>query len=108
MINHLEILQNSWFSEQSGAKNITCTFCETSFTGTVTGCSSSHAFAHHDILGRAVLGKKRQSVGGCVPVGKNDDNRYAQFKVAQKVLNKDMMSKAQLLSSSKAQQTISN
>jgi hypothetical protein len=40
-------------SRHGGAKNITCTFCDTPFTG----CSSTSAFAH--ILGRAVLGQNR-------------------------------------------------
>ena len=77
-----------------------CTFCDTVFTG----CSSSRAFAH--ILGRAVLGQKRASVGACVPIRKEDDNRYDQFKIAQKVLNKEIMSKERLLSASQKQLTV--
>ena len=47
-------------SKRGGAKNITCTFCDTPFTG----CSSSRAYAH--ILGRAVLGQKRPTIGACL------------------------------------------
>ena len=87
-------------SKNGGAKNVTCTFCDNSFTA----CSSTRAFAH--ILGRAVLGQKRAHVKACVPIRKDDDNRYAQFKNAQSVLNKDMLAKEKSLSSSKAKQTI--
>ena len=86
-------------SKRGGAKNVTCTFCDTVFTG----CSSSQAFAH--ILGRAVLGKQRSNVGACVPIRKDD--RYAQFKnAAQRVLNKEMMAKERMLSSSQAKQSV--
>ena len=87
-------------SKRGGAKNVMCTFCDTVFTG----CSSSRAFAH--ILGRAVLGQKRASVGACVPIRKEDDNRNDQFKIAQKVLNTEIMSKERLLSSLQKQQTV--
>ncbi len=86
-------------SKRGGAKNITCTFCDTTFAG----CSSTRAFAH--ILGRAVLGQKRSNVGACVPKRQVDDNRYAHFKIAQKVLNTEMMAKERQLSSSQAKQT---
>jgi hypothetical protein len=86
-------------SKRGGAKNITCTFCDTTFTG----CSSTRAFGH--ILGRAVLGQKRSNVGTCVPKRQFDDNRYAHFKIAQKVLNTEMMAKERQLSSSQAKQT---
>ncbi len=79
-----------------GAKNITCSFCDTTFAG----CSSTRAFAH--ILGRAVLGQKRSNVGACVPKRQVDDNRYAHFKIAQKVLYTEMMAKERQLSSSQA------
>ena len=82
------------------AKNVRCTFCDAAFSR----CSSSRAFAH--ILGRAVLGQKRANVGACVPIRKDDDNRYDQFKTAQKVLNKEIMSKARLLSTSQQKQTV--
>ena len=59
---------------------------------TFTGCSSTRS------LGRPVLGQKRTNVGACVPIRKDDDNRYAQFKNAQKIL-KEIMTKEQLLSS---------
>jgi hypothetical protein len=87
-------------SKRGGAKNVTCTFCDTAFTG----CSSSRAFAH--ILGRAVLGQKRANVGACVPIRKDDDNRYAQFRIAQKALNKEIMTKERQLSSSQAKQSV--
>ena len=74
------------------------------FDTAFTGCASSRAFAH--ILGRAVLGQKRPNVGACVPMNKDDDNRCAQFKNAQKVLNKEMMAKERLLSSSQAKQSV--
>ncbi len=48
-------------SNQGGAENIICTFCDASFTT----CFSSRAFTH--ILGRDVLGHKRPNVGTCVP-----------------------------------------
>ena len=87
-------------SKRGGAKNVTCTFCDTAFTG----CSSSRAFAH--ILGRAVLGQKKANVAACLPIRKEDDNRYTQFKTAQKILNKEMMAKEQQLSTSQAKQTV--
>ena len=76
-------------SKRGRAKNITCTFCDTAFTG----CSSSRAFAH--IIGRAVLGQERSNIGACVPIRKDDDNRYAQFRNAQKILNKEITGKEQ-------------
>ena len=87
-------------SRGGGAKNITCTFCDTSFTG----CASTRAFAH--ILGRAVLGQKRSNIGACVPIRKDNDNRYTQFKNAQKILNKEIMAKEQLLSASRSKQSV--
>ena len=61
-------------SKRGGAKNVTCTFCDTVFTG----CSSSQAFAH--ILGRALLGQQRSKVGACVTIRKDDHKQYAHFK----------------------------
>ena len=87
-------------SKRGGAKNATCIFCDTS----LTGCSSSRAFAH--ILGRAVLAQKKANVGACAPIRKKDDNRYAEFKIAQKALNKEMMAKERLLSCSQAKQSV--
>ena len=58
-----------------------------------TGCSSFRAFAH--ILGRAVLGQKRANVGACVPIHKDDDNRYAQFRNALKILKQKITAKEQ-------------
>jgi len=87
-------------SRRGGAKNITCTFCDTPFTG----CSSSRAYAH--ILGRAVLGQTRPNIGACKPIRKDNDDRYAQFKIAQRILNNEMMAKERLHSSSKAKQSV--
>ena len=95
--NHYQI--DGVQSKRGGAKNITCTFCDTTFAG----CSSTRTFAH--ILGRAVLGQKRSNVGACVPKRQVDDTRYAHFKIAQKVLNTEMMAKERQLSSSQAKQT---
>ena len=72
-------------SKKGGAKNVTCNFCDTVFVQ--VGCSSSRAFAH--ILGRPVLGQKKSNAKACVPIRKSDDNRYAEFKTAQKVLNRE-------------------
>ncbi len=79
-------------SKKGGAKNVTCIFCDTFFVG----CSSSRAFAH--ILGRSVLDQKKSNVKPCIPMCKDGDNRYAEFKNAQKVLNKEMTSKEAQLS----------
>ena len=49
-------------SKRAGAKNITCTFCDSTFTG----CSSTRALAH--ILGRPVLRQKRTNVGAGVRI----------------------------------------
>ncbi len=46
-------------SNLGGGKNITCTFCDASFTT----CFSTRAFAH--ALGRDVLGQKRPNIGTC-------------------------------------------
>jgi hypothetical protein len=88
-------------SKNGGAKNVTCTFssCDNSFTA----CSSTRALLIS--LGELFSGK-RAHVKACVPIRKDDDNRYAQFKNAQTVLDKDMLAKEKLLSSSKAKQTI--
>ena len=87
-------------SKKGGAKNVTCTFCDK----TLTGCSSSCALAH--ILGRPVLEQSKANVRFCVPIRKEDDDRYEQFKTAQKVLNKQVMTKEAQLSSSKSRQTV--
>ena len=57
-------------------------------------CSSSPAFAH--ILGGAALAQKRPNVGACVPIRKDGDYQHADFKTAQKVLDKEMMAKERL------------
>ena len=63
------------------------------------------ALAH--ILGRPVLGHKISNIKACVPIRtRTNDNRYAQFKTAQKILDKEMMSKEAQLSSSKAKQSV--
>jgi hypothetical protein len=87
-------------SQRGGAKNVMCIFCDCAFTG----CSSTRAIAH--ILGRPVLKQKKANIKSCVPVRKDDDNRNAQVKAAQKILNKEMLSKEAQLSSSKAKQTV--
>ena len=71
---------------------------------TLTGCSSSRALAH--ILGRPVLDQSKANVRFCVPIRKEDDDGYEQFKTAQKVLNKQVMTKEAQLSSSKSRQTV--
>jgi hypothetical protein len=87
-------------SKKGGGKNVTCIFCE----HVLIGCSSSRAFAH--ILGRPVLDQRKSNV--CIPIRRDDDDRYAKFKNAQKDLNKEMMSKEAQLSSSKAKQSVLN
>ena len=42
----------------------------------------------------------------CVPIHRTDDNRNAQFKTAQQLLNKEKMTTESKLSSSKAKQTV--
>ena len=39
--------------------------------------------------GRAVLAQKKANVRSCVRKRKNDDNRYVEFKIAQKVSTKE-------------------
>ena len=89
-------------SKKGGAKNVTCIFCD----HVLIGCSSSRAFAH--ILGRPVLDQRKSNVKACIPIRRDDDDRYAKFKNAQKDLNKEMMSKEAQLSSSKAKQSVLN
>jgi hypothetical protein len=84
-------------SKKGGAKNVTCIFLRYCFQP-FTGCSSSRAIAH--ILGRPVLGQKKSNIKACVPIRKDDDNRYVQFKTAEKFLDKGMVSKEAQLSSS--------
>jgi hypothetical protein len=87
-------------SKRGGVKNITCTFCDAAFTG------CSRAFAH--ILGNAVIGPKRLDIGAFVPLCQSGYNHCAQFKNAQRILNKDMMAKGQLLGSPQSKQYILN
>ena len=87
-------------SKRGGVKNITCTFCDAAFTG------CSRAFAH--ILGNAVIGPKRLNIGVFVPICQSGYNHCAQFKNAQRILNKEMMAKGQLLSSPQSKQYILN
>ena len=42
-------------------------------------------------------GRKKANIKFCVPVRKDDDNQNAQFKAAQEVLNKVMLSKEVVL-----------
>ena len=97
-------------SEKGGSKNVTCTVCDK----TLTGCSSSLVLAH--ILGRPVLERSKVNFRFWLPPIREDDNHhdhhreddhhlYAQFKTAQKVLNKQVMTKEAQLSSSKSSQT---
>jgi hypothetical protein len=72
-------------SKRGGAKNVKCIFCDCAFPG----CSSTRAIAH--ILGRPVFGQKKAIIKSCVPVRKDYDNRNAQFKAAQTVLNQEML-----------------
>ena len=69
-------------SKRGRAKNITCTFCDTAFTG----CSSSRAFAH--IIGTAVLGQERSNIEACVPIRKDDDNRSHNSEMLRKFSTK--------------------
>jgi hypothetical protein len=85
-------------SKRGCAKDATCAFCDSSFTG----CSTSRALAH--LLGRAVLGQKIANIGSYVPIREEDDN--IQFKSVQKVLNKDMMAAEQQLSTLQRKQTV--
>ncbi len=87
-------------STNGGAKHVTCTLCDQA----LTGCSSSRALAH--ILGRPVLGQlKNANVRFCVPIRKDNDDCNAQFKIAQKVLNKQATAEEALHSYSKSRQT---
>jgi len=58
------------------------------------------------ILGRPVLGQTIANVRFCVLIRKGDDDSYTQFKTAQKVLNKQVMTMEEQLSSSKSRQTV--
>ena len=49
---------------------------------------------------RPVLGQKRTNIRICVSIRKDNDNRYAQFKAAQKVRHNDVMAKERELTSS--------
>ena len=87
-------------SKHGGAKNATCIFCD----NFCSGCSSSRAMAH--ILGRPVPEQSKANVRPRAPIRKGDDGRYAQFKTTQKVLNKQVVTKEERLSSSKSRQTV--
>ena len=100
-------------SKKGGSKNVTHTIWDK----TLTGCSSSLALAH--ILGRPVLERSKVNFRFWLPPIREDDNHhdhhreddhhlYAQFKTAQKVLNKckQVMTKEAQLSSSKSCQTL--
>ena len=89
--------------KKGGSKNVTSAVCDK----TLTGCRSSLALAH--ILGRPVLEQSKVNFRFCLPpISKDDDNRYAQFKTAQKVLNKckQVMTKEVQLSSSKSSEIV--
>ncbi len=87
-------------SKRGGVKNMTCTFCDAAFTG------CSRAFAH--ILQNAVIGPKRSNIGAFVPICQGGYNHCAQFKNAQRILNKEMIAKGQLLSSPQSKRYILN
>ena len=55
-------------SKKGGAKNVTCTFCDDTFTG----CSSSLIFLD---FGRPVLGLNKTNIKFCVAIRGDDDNR---------------------------------
>ena len=40
------------------------------------------------------------------PISKRDDNQYVEFKIAQKALNKEMMTKEQVLSCLQANKSV--
>ena len=87
--------------KKGGSKTVTSAICDK----TLTGCRSSLALAH--ILGRPEQSKVNFRF--CLPpISKDDDNRYAQFKTAQKVFNKckQVMTKEVQLSSSKSSETV--
>ena len=56
--------------------------------------SSSRAFTH--ILGGAACAQKISNVGACVTMCKYGDNQHADFKIAQKFLDKEMIAKERL------------
>ena len=58
------------------------------------------------LTGRAVLAQKKANVGACVPIRKMDKNRYVEFKIAWKILNKDIMAKERPLSCSQAKKSV--
>ena len=87
-------------NRKGGAKNHTCTFCDTSFTG----CNSSRAYAH--IVGRKVLDQTKMGIKACIPIRKKDDDRYPQFLSAKKILIADIMAKEAKLSTSKTKQSV--
>ena len=55
--------------------------------------------------GRAVLEQKKANVGACVSILKKDDNRYVEFKIAQKALN-EMMANERRPCCSQAKQSV--
>ena len=76
-IKHSELLQSWLCSEQTGR---------------------SKEYKMHHLWwfltgGRAVLAQKKANVRSCFLIHKNDDNRYVEFRIAQKAVNKAMMAK---------------
>ena len=53
-----------------------------------------------------VFGQKKMNIIACIPIRREDDNQHAQFKTAQQLLNKDMMTKELKSSFSKAKQIV--
>ena len=88
-------------SEQTGqSQYVMCSFCD----ATVTGCSSTRVYA--DIVWINVVGQKKMNIKACIPKHRKDDNWNAQFKTAQQLLDKNMMTTESKPSSSKAKQSI--
>ena len=44
-----------------------------------------------DIVRRNIVGQKKMDIKACVPIRREGDNRNAQFKTAEQLLNKDIM-----------------
>ena len=57
---------------------------------------------------RELLGQQKENIGACEPIRKNNDDRFAKFKTAQKGLNIAMMAKERLLSSLQARRIVLN
>ena len=67
-------------AKTGGSKHIVCMFCDKNFSG----CSTTRASAH--ILGRPVMGQQKAGIHPCLAIHKNDDDRRAALRSAQKEL----------------------